>query len=79
MIGRAKIVEYNGRLAQPNTDGGSLANYNKAKVQLTKESETEKEYDAYVPVGEGSNVEAVHTVYKKTTSGWKIYTKPQLF
>ncbi|WP_176713673.1 DL-endopeptidase inhibitor IseA family protein [Pseudobacillus wudalianchiensis] len=79
MIERARIVEYHGRLAQPNADSGSLANYSKARIQLTKESETEKEYDAYVPIGEGPNVEVVHIVYKKTNSGWKIHTEPQLF
>lgn len=46
------FITNNGKLAQPNADGGSLADWNKAILKLTKNSTTSKTYEMKVPLGD---------------------------
>ncbi|MBS4205652.1 DL-endopeptidase inhibitor IseA family protein [Lederbergia citrea] len=71
-IERSGIIEHDGILAQPNADGGSLLNYEKATVVREKDNGTEKEYDLKVPLGTSLSFEYVHVVFSKTKDGWKI-------
>lgn len=72
----SRIVEHDGRLAQPNADGGSLLNYNRAFVSQMKDLGTEVQYDIKVPLGNSLAFETVQIVLKKTEEGWRISTNP---
>ncbi|MFT4416604.1 DL-endopeptidase inhibitor IseA family protein [Fredinandcohnia humi] len=72
----AEIIENNGRLAQPNADGGSLLHYQKASVLQVRDYGTEKQYDLKVPLGNSLSFEVVHIVIRKTEEGWRISSNP---
>lgn len=76
---RMNLIERNGKLAQPNADGGSLLNYNRANVVRKKESLMEKEYDLKVPLGNSLSFEYVHVTFYKTKNGWKISSEMGTF
>lgn len=69
---RANLIEKDGKLAQPNADGGSLLNYEKAVIVRKKDNGTEKEFDLKVPLGNSLSYEYVHVVFSKTRDGWRI-------
>lgn len=71
-IQRAKLIEKDGKLAQPNADGGSLLNYEKAGIVRKKDNGTEKEFDLKIPLGNSLAYEYVHVVFSKTRDGWRI-------
>lgn len=71
-----RIVEHDGRLAQPNADGGSLLNYSKAKVLKVRNLGTEVQYDLSVPLGNSLVHETVTVIFKKTAEGWRISSNP---
>lgn len=75
----AGIVEHNGKLAQPNADGGSIADYERASIYLTKDVGSEKEYDLKVPLGDSLVTQTVHIVLRKTDKGWRIDSLPGSF
>ncbi|KAB2337077.1 hypothetical protein F7731_05475 [Cytobacillus depressus] len=75
----AGIVEHNGKLAQPNADGGSIADFKRASVFLTKDLGPEKEFDLKVPLGDGLVTETVHIVFRNTDKGWRIDSLPGSF
>ena len=64
-IKRAGIVTHNGKLAQPNADGGSLLNYQKATVVAYRGNSNEKEFDLKVPLGTSLFYEYIHIEFKK--------------
>ncbi|WNS76700.1 DL-endopeptidase inhibitor IseA family protein [Bacillus sp. DTU_2020_1000418_1_SI_GHA_SEK_038] len=76
---RAGIVLHNGKLAQPNADGGSRADYERATIFLTKDAGSEKEYNLKVPLGDSLVTETVHIVFRQTDKGWKIDSIPGSF
>jgi hypothetical protein len=76
---RAKIFEYFGKLVQPNADGGSILNYDLAKVVQKKDNGNEKEFDVKVPLGNSYSFEVVHIVFQKTENGWRIFSEPGTF
>jgi hypothetical protein len=78
-IKRAGIVTHNGKLAQPNADGGSLSNYQKATVVAYQGNSNEKEFDLKVPLGTSLSYEYIHIEFQKTASGWKISSEPGTF
>ncbi|RST74322.1 hypothetical protein D4T97_011670 [Siminovitchia acidinfaciens] len=69
---RANLIEKDGKLAQPNADGSSLLNYEKAVIVRKKDNGTEKEFDLKVPLGNSLSYEYVHVVFSKTRDGWRI-------
>ncbi|MBY0123148.1 DL-endopeptidase inhibitor IseA family protein [Bacillus sp. S/N-304-OC-R1] len=75
----AGIVEHNGKLAQPNADGGSIASYEKSAIYLTKDVGSEKEFDLKIPLGDSLVTVMVHVVLKKTDKGWRIDSLPGSF
>jgi hypothetical protein len=75
-IDTSRIIEHEGRLAQPNADGGSLLNYKRAYVSQMKDLGTEVQYDIKVPLGNSLAFETVQIVFKKTEEGWRISTNP---
>ena len=75
-IDTSRIVEHEGRLAQPNADGGSLLNYKRAFVSQMKDLGTEVQFDIKVPLGNSLVFETVQIVFKKTEEGWRISTNP---
>ncbi|WP_338448508.1 DL-endopeptidase inhibitor IseA family protein [Niallia oryzisoli] len=76
---RAGIITHNGKLAQPNADGGSLLNYQKATVVAYQGNSNEKEFDLKVPLGTSLSYEYIHIEFQKTASGWKISSEPGTF
>ncbi|MEH7523688.1 DL-endopeptidase inhibitor IseA family protein [Bacillus sp. JJ1503] len=76
---RAGIVLHNGKLAQPNADGGSRADYERATIFLTKDAGSEKEYNLKVPLGDSLVTETVHIVFRQTDKGWRIDSIPGSF
>ncbi|MEH7445211.1 DL-endopeptidase inhibitor IseA family protein [Bacillus sp. JJ1122] len=72
----ARIIEHEGRMAQPNADGGSLLNYSRATVLKVKNLGTEVQYDLSVPLGNSLVFETVTVVLKKTAEGWRISSNP---
>lgn len=70
------IVEVDGKLAQPNADGGSLLNYQRAEILKVNDLGTEVQYDLKVPVGNSLVFNTVHVVFKKTEEGWRISSNP---
>ncbi|MFI2856398.1 DL-endopeptidase inhibitor IseA family protein [Paenibacillus sp. JSM ZJ436] len=65
------LVEINGRLAQPNADGGSRLMWSKAKATLLKDGKTDKVFSFSVPVGE-KETETVVIAFTLTAQGWKV-------
>ena len=78
-IKRAGIVTHNGKLAQPNADGRSLLNSQKATVVAYQGNSNEKEFDLKVPLGTSLSYEYIHIQFQKTASGWKITSEPGTF
>ncbi|MED3561857.1 DL-endopeptidase inhibitor IseA family protein [Bacillus xiapuensis] len=76
---KANILEHNGRLVQPNADGGSMLNYDLAKVVQKKDNGEEKEFDIKVPLGDSYSYEVIHIGFQKTDSGWRIFSNPGAF
>ena len=71
-INRANIINHNGKLAQPNADGGSIVNHEKAIVIGMRDNGNEKEIDLKAPLGTSYYYEYVHVVFSKTKDGWRI-------
>ncbi|UJF33005.1 DL-endopeptidase inhibitor IseA family protein [Paenibacillus hexagrammi] len=66
------IVEIDGKLAQPNADGGSLMAWGQAKAALVQDDGSQKEYRFSVPVGDADPEQAdVHVTYIEG-QGWRI-------
>ncbi|PKC50290.1 hypothetical protein RhiirA1_406100, partial [Rhizophagus irregularis] len=47
----------NGKLAQPNADGGSLLDFKKGAIKLLTDAATVKEYELSIPLGDTKEVE----------------------
>ncbi|MCM3690590.1 IseA DL-endopeptidase inhibitor family protein [Neobacillus niacini] len=73
------IFEFFGRLIQPNSDGGSLFNYERAEVVQKKDKGNEMEIDLKVPVGDTNSFEFVHISFQKAENGWRIFSEPGTF
>lgn len=71
-MSRSRMIEHEGKLAQPNADMGSMLNYEDAAITRKKENGSEVEFDVRVPVGDGLSFEYVHVAFEKTKNGWRI-------
>lgn len=69
------FITNNGKLAQPNADGGSLLNFDKATVKLISNSTTVKKYELQVPL---SNTKEVQTMVAELRfvegQGWRVHS-----
>jgi hypothetical protein len=76
LIKKARIVEHQGRMAQPNGDYGSLMQPEKAQASLVKETADTKQYELKVPLGDDASIppEIVLVEVKKTGESWKLNT-----
>ncbi|MFC4411471.1 DL-endopeptidase inhibitor IseA family protein [Chungangia koreensis] len=73
LIKQLGIVEINGKLAQPDADGGSLLNYNKASINSIKGSELKREFELIVPLGDTGLKEKTHGELQFVVgSGWRV-------
>lgn len=79
LITRAKFIVHNDTLAQPNADGGSLANFDYAKVLAKTDKEKLKEYTIKVPLGNSLAYEMIRVAFEKTEDGWLISQEPGTF
>jgi len=73
------IIEHNGVLAQPNADGGSLLNWEKAKIKEISSSSQAKHFELTVPIGESSDYEALigELRYEKNAEAWRVHRLEQ--
>ncbi|KKK33587.1 hypothetical protein WQ57_23500 [Mesobacillus campisalis] len=78
-VKRMKFIEHEGRLAQPNADGGSLANFEKAEVVQVSGNSEVKKVDIKVPLGSSLSYELVPIEIQKTEAGWRISSEPGTF
>lgn len=78
-IRSSNIIEQNGRLAQPNADGGSLLDYTNASIVQVNDLGTEKQIDLKVPIGNTLTYEIIPIVLMKTEEGWRISSNPITF
>ncbi|MDZ5473961.1 DL-endopeptidase inhibitor IseA family protein [Bacillus sp. 31A1R] len=75
----ARIIEHNGRMAQPNADGGSMLARKNAKVIQVRDFGTEIQFDLRVPISDTFTYEVKQMVFKKTIDGWRIASAPSTF
>lgn len=68
-------IEKDGKMAQPNADGGSILQWDRAEVSLIQESGNSKEYAFKVPYGDESDLQ-YETIPVQVTfvpdSGWRV-------
>jgi hypothetical protein len=65
------IVEIDGKLAQPNADGGSALAWSEAKAKLIQDSKTSGTYQFSVPIHDQVEVKVVKMRYVEG-KGWRI-------
>jgi iseA protein len=71
------IVEKDGKMVQPNADGGSLMHPSGLSEEI-KSSETEAQYEFKFEVGDTTEHVPVHISFKNdSVSGWKVDTSPK--
>nr|WP_106781026.1 DL-endopeptidase inhibitor IseA family protein [Lysinibacillus timonensis] len=69
------FITHKGQLAQPNADGGSLLNFEKATIKLLEDSSNVKKYELTVPLGETGEVETVKgELHYVDDEGWRVHS-----
>ncbi|WP_258217949.1 DL-endopeptidase inhibitor IseA family protein [Paenibacillus radicis (ex Xue et al. 2023)] len=75
-IGSGSLVEKDGKLAQPNADGGSLLSWENSTVKLIQNDTKQKTFKFSVPLGDGTSGEAPSEKDIKISfiegKGWRI-------
>ncbi|HHV65350.1 MAG TPA: hypothetical protein GXX46_09795 [Peptococcaceae bacterium] len=75
------FIEKDGRMAQPNADGGSILQWDKAEVSLIQEAGNSKEFAFKVPYGDEANLQ-YETIPMQVTyvdgKGWRVATSPSV-
>ena len=66
------FITYKGKLAQPNADGGSLLEWDKAKVKLLDQRKGVRLYEFTVPYGEKVQYAKQKVTFVKVGSKWQI-------
>jgi iseA protein len=71
------IIEYKGKLAQPEADGGSLLQWEKATAQFIKTEKNTRVYRLTVPLGDNGEKDQylVHYQYVQKL-GWRLSSNP---
>lgn len=78
-VKHARIIEHEGRMAQPNADGGSILQWDKAQAELAKESGNAKQFEMKVPLGDGKEVQfqpVMVEMKREKGKAWYISTPP---
>jgi|GEM_PF-1128358 len=78
-IQQARIVEHEGRMAQPHADGGSLLQWENAQASLIKEEGNSRQYELKVPYGEEPNIAfeiRQLEVKQAADNAWKVASPP---
>ena len=71
------IIEYKGKLAQIEADGGSLAEWTKATAEFIKTDKNTTFYRVIVPIGETKEKEMYIVEYQYVDKvGWRVSQKP---
>jgi iseA protein len=71
------IIEYNGKMAQPEADGGSILQWQKASTQFIKDEKNTKVYVLSVPVGSTNEKQDFLVEYQYVSKvGWRISREP---
>ncbi|BDH62998.1 hypothetical protein MTP04_31280 [Lysinibacillus sp. PLM2] len=67
------FITNNGKLAQPNADGGSLLDFKKGTIKLLTDARTVKEYELLIPLGDTKEVEIMEgkLIFVKG-QGWRV-------
>lgn len=77
ILERAHIIEKDGKLAQPNADGGSMLNYAQAKATQVSVNGDTAVYEFKIPYGETTEVVTATVSFKKDAArGWMVDTHP---
>jgi hypothetical protein len=71
-IKKYKFIEYKGKLAQPNADGGSTLEWDKSKVKLIYQRKNICLFEFTVPYGEPKMYEKRNITFVKINNQWKI-------
>lgn len=68
------IIEHQGKMAQPEADGGSLLEWDQARAFLIDEGDGWKQYELNVPypVGDDVEYEIISLEVKLTDKGWRL-------
>ena len=73
------IIEYNGKLAQIEADGGSLAQWSKATAEFMKTDMNTTFYRVTVPIGNTKENQTYIVEYQYVDRvGWRVSKEPQL-
>lgn len=67
-----RFIEYKGKMAQPNADGGSLLEWEKAKGKLIYSRKDVRLYQFTVPYGDPVQYEKQKVTFVKVKGKWKI-------
>jgi hypothetical protein len=67
-----RFIVYHGKLAQPNADGGSLLEWNKAKAKLIYQRKDIRLYEFSVPYGDPVKYEKRKVTFVKVKNKWQI-------
>ncbi|SOC40041.1 DL-endopeptidase inhibitor IseA family protein [Ureibacillus acetophenoni] len=69
------FITHDGKLAQPNADGGSLLDFEKATAKLISNSTTVKKYELKVPLGETNEVQTMIAELRFVEGkGWRVHS-----
>ena len=75
LIRKLGIIEYKGVLAQPDADGGSILDYDKAKINETTSTPTTKKFTLSVPLGDTNEVVSLQGELRyEKGKGWLVYS-----
>ena len=74
LIKKLGIIEYKGALAQPDADGGSILNWDKATIKETSSTSTTKKFTLNVPLGDTKEVQTLQGELRyEKDKGWRVY------
>ncbi|OJH20105.1 hypothetical protein BLX88_03120 [Bacillus obstructivus] len=71
-VKKYRFIEYKGKLAQPNADGGSLLDWEKAKGKLIYSKKDVRLYEFSVPLGETGERSKEKVTFVKVKNQWLI-------
>lgn len=77
LIEDLEIIEYKGKLAQQETDIGSLEDWGKANAEIVKKEKNKVKYRITVPLGESIDKIMYIVEYQFVENiGWRVNKKP---
>lgn len=67
-----QFIEYNGKMAQPNADGGSMLEWENAEVKLIYQRKDIRLFEFTVPYGEPAEYDKRNVTFVKVRGKWQI-------